>query len=387
MLHILLTVLAVIGKILLVLLGTILVLLLLILLVPFRYKATAKKQEKELKAEASVSWLLRFVYFKLTFLDKKLSFELRILGIPIFRLLKWVKKLLSSVKGKKGRKKKPAETAEPAAVAKPEEETQIEADSVAETVEAGQTEADAATETAEEVQVETDPVAEATEETQTETNPVAETTEETQTERDSVAETTEEGTVDGADIDDAAGTEGSENQEVPKKGIKDKIVGIFRKIGAILQKLFKLPGTVIKKIQALLEKLKGIKKKAEGLLKKAQELIELLKSDLFKAVFVRVKKELIAILRHILPRKLWGWIEFGASDPATTGEVLAVAGMLYPVMPRKLMLYPDFENTVLNLDVSLGGRIRLVVLLFHGVKILLDKNVRRLIKKIRHKGA
>lgn len=79
MIHILLTTLKVIGILLAITLGLILALILVVLFVPIRYKADINN----LDVRAKVTWLLHFVSVSILFVDKKLEYKIRILGIPI----------------------------------------------------------------------------------------------------------------------------------------------------------------------------------------------------------------------------------------------------------------------------------------------------------------
>lgn len=341
MLHIVLTILAVIGKILLGILGFILLLLLLILLAPIRYRGAFQKQDQEMQAKASISWLLRFLYVQVSWVEKKLTYEVYILGIPLFRLLKWIKGLKKNKRKKKAVQKTP-DSKEPEAI-------QTNTDSSAETVEPAPSEEDV-------------PLIE-----QTEEEPVT------------PVEPQEE----------VAPVEAQEEitpAETPEDSKPDK-PGLLQRIGAAVQKVLGIPEKVSRTIRNIVDKVKAVCSKVETLKAKVQEILKLLQSKLFKDVFACVKKELLAIVRHILPQKLWGRVEYGMGDPATTGEILAAIAVVYPVLPEKLFICPNFEESILNCDLTLKGRIILVVLVFHGVKVLLNKKVRRLIKIVRHKEA
>lgn len=348
MLHIVLTILAVIGKILLGLLGFILLLLLLILLVPIRYQGTFQNQNKDMQARASVSWLLRFVHVQVAWIEKKLSFEVYLLGIPLFRFLNWLK-------GKNGKKKKKSQTAEKESLESTMEATPEQSETLI--------------------------LEEKREETETEDIP--------QKEKESVSLREEQSEGQNPELIEEQIQEQAEvqDQKIEKTGVVRKLKTVFGKIFGILQKLLKIPQTVVDKLQAVKEKLKTVLGKAETLRDKVKEILDILKSKMFREVFSVVKKEVLAILRHILPQKIWGNIEYGTGDPGTTGEILAAVAVIYPVLPKKLGITPDFEEALLRCDLSLKGRIRLVVLVFHGIKIILNKQVRRLIKKVRHKEA
>lgn len=353
MLHILLTILAVIGKILLGILGFIFLLLLLILLVPIRYKGNFRKQGKEMEARASVSWLLKFLQVQVSWIGKKLSFEIRILGIPLLRLLKWIKgrkKSSGKKKAKKKDKETTSETDDSELLLLPDQEAEEKRGEPEE-----ENNADLRAEAAE---------------------PEADNNADASAEAAGQPESTEN-TLHSEEQAEAA----ESGEPVTVK------VSPIRKIADTIEKILGIPKKLADKVKSILEKVKGIFSKLEDLKKKITWVLDLLRTEMFREVLNCVKKELLAIVRHILPQKLWGELEYGLGDPASTGEVLVGLSIVYPVLPKKLVICPNFEEQILEGDLSLKGRIRLVVLLFHGVKVILNKEVRRLIKKVRHKEA
>lgn len=107
----------------------------------------------------------------------------------------------------------------------------------------------------------------------------------------------------------------------------------------------------------------------------------------FKRAWKTVKRRGAVILRHILPKKVRGYVRFGFSDPAATGQAIGAVGMFLPLIPEGLRVIPDFQEPCLEADVNLKGRIVLFVLLRHGLAIYRDKYVQRVIKKFQHKEA
>ena len=95
--------------------------------------------------------------------------------------------------------------------------------------------------------------------------------------------------------------------------------------------------------------------------------------------------ELGEIIRHVLPRKLEVFGIVGTGDPASTGQIMAIQGMLYPWHKGNIRLEPDFEEKYIEGELHLKGIIRLGTLGICGLRILLNKNVRRLIRILRKK--
>lgn len=96
-----------------------------------------------------------------------------------------------------------------------------------------------------------------------------------------------------------------------------------------------------------------------------------------------VWRQATAILRHILPQKANGQVTFGFDDPATTGKVLAACSVLYALYGTQFTITPDFENAVIDGDLQLKGRIRIGTLAARAVRVLIDRNLWRMIKKVR----
>ena len=93
LLHILWMILKFIFIILGVLLGILLLAVLLVLFCPVRYRASAIKEEEALtriQADGSVSWLFHGIWIKIHFADQKLTREIRIFGISLESLKKFL---------------------------------------------------------------------------------------------------------------------------------------------------------------------------------------------------------------------------------------------------------------------------------------------------------
>jgi hypothetical protein len=84
-LHVLLTILKILGIAILVVLGLVLALLILVLFVPVRYKAKGSFEGKNVDVGANVSWLFKFVHLKVGYkYSEPFCIKLKVLGIPIF---------------------------------------------------------------------------------------------------------------------------------------------------------------------------------------------------------------------------------------------------------------------------------------------------------------
>lgn len=87
------------------------------------------------------------------------------------------------------------------------------------------------------------------------------------------------------------------------------------------------------------------------------------------------------LLKHILPRKIKGYLAFGADNPATTGQVLGILGVVYAKTGQLLEIRPNFMEKQLECDVLLKGRIQVFTLLVIAVKVFLNQELRQLISE------
>lgn len=96
-----------------------------------------------------------------------------------------------------------------------------------------------------------------------------------------------------------------------------------------------------------------------------------------KLLYRQVKR----LIRHIFPVKGHGNVTFGFEDPALTGQALMAASVLYPFIHKYWNLYPVFDESVFTVEGTFRGRIRLGTVLIIGLRMLLDKNFRVLLKR------
>ncbi len=91
------------------------------------------------------------------------------------------------------------------------------------------------------------------------------------------------------------------------------------------------------------------------------------------------------LLSHCLPRSGLIRIAVGTEDPAITGGLLALQGMLYPLICDRIVILPDFETPRLEGTFSLGGRIRACAVCYCLLRVLLNRDCRLLLARLRKK--
>lgn len=113
------------------------------------------------------------------------------------------------------------------------------------------------------------------------------------------------------------------------------------------------------------------------------KIAEFLKKEENQKTFRLLKRQIKALLKHILPARMKGKVKFGFDDPYTTGQVLMYISPFYGIYGRRFQIVPVFEETVLEGEAWLKGRIRIGTVLAVCIRMLLDKNFRTLLKKWR----
>ena len=110
-------------------------------------------------------------------------------------------------------------------------------------------------------------------------------------------------------------------------------------------------------------------------------------SDAFQHSFQLCKGELFSILKSLRPQKFNADIVVGTDDPATTGEILAIWGMLYPIIGEHVNITGDFEQNRLEGHVLVKGRIRAITFVKAAIRVYFNKDIRQLIHLLKKEAA
>lgn len=152
--------------------------------------------------------------------------------------------------------------------------------------------------------------------------------------------------------------------------------------------------TLIRFLKKLLEKLINIKytilqicDKIKHIVKNVRYYVAIMKSNCFQRAFSLCKEEVFSLIKSIMPRKLKGSFLIGTGDPASTAQILAVHGMLYPFIGNHITIVPDFENTVIEGDLFIKGRITVFKILKTAVKVYFNKDVRKVLRLLKREAA
>lgn len=420
MIHMILLVLKIVGIVLLSLLALLLLALVCVLAVPVRYRAQGEKEGRRLWARGEVSWLFRLLCFRAEYRDGRLEHEFYLCGLRWSRL---AGRLSGRKRSARERTKKreaagyradgrsgghytakagqEAEVAGAAAGGKPREEAAGNGAGGGQKpgpeksrIEEPRTEKpgpersrieEPGTEKAGPEELGTErprtkkpgpeepgPERSCIEEPGTEkSRPERSGTKEPGTERSGPEEPRTE--KPGTEEPEAEKPEGQRSGADGKKG---RVSGMLRKaadmrkrLGERLRALLRLPGKICFTIRNICAKIKKWR--------------TLLKSETFQYLKELGIERGKLMLRHIRPRKIQGNIRFGFEDPANTGEALGLLGLVYPVLPRRLAVVPDFTEQVLEGWLKLSGRVYGGFAAYQILRVLLDGKTIPAVKRLK----
>ena len=103
-----------------------------------------------------------------------------------------------------------------------------------------------------------------------------------------------------------------------------------------------------------------------------------------KAAFSHLKKELFIILKRICPRRLKLTMVYSTGSPDTTGILLGILACFPVGYTNRWRITPDFEseNPYAKGSFDIKGHVIVISILAATLRILFDKNCRRLYNKI-----
>lgn len=103
-----------------------------------------------------------------------------------------------------------------------------------------------------------------------------------------------------------------------------------------------------------------------------------------KAAFLHLKKELFIILKRICPRRLKLIMVYSTGSPDTTGILLGILACFPVGYTNRWRITPDFEseNPYAKGSFDIKGHVIVISILAATLRILFDKNCRRLYNRI-----
>lgn len=148
----------------------------------------------------------------------------------------------------------------------------------------------------------------------------------------------------------------------------------------IFQKICRL---VIEKFRKIKFKIKRLCDKIMDILAHIKYYKDVLESEYTKLLLRNIQKRLLKVLNNIKPRKIKANIEFGTGSPDTTGYALGIYSMFSPIWGQNVNIIPNFDIAILKGTIYLAGHITAFTILWNGLQLYFDKNLRIFISKIK----
>ena len=173
----------------------------------------------------------------------------------------------------------------------------------------------------------------------------------------------------GSDVSDTAS-----DQKISDEGnAADEDSGDDRRtLSDFVRKLF----SAIRNIKYTIRK---IYDKINHIIHNIRYYIKILQTESFKRAFVLCREQLLRLMKIVLPRKVSGTFTIGMEDPAATGQILSIYGILYPLIGDSITVIPDFEKPVMEGSFRFKGKITAFTLIRIAAKIYFDKDLKRVI--------
>ena len=327
MVSILLAILKFLGILMLVILGILLAVLFLVLFVPVRYKLTACRKVTEdvpIVAEVKVTWLLHILNVAFSY-PKAAYVRVRLFCFTVFKTGQFF-----GAASRSGTEKERTEEQK---------------------VKEKKTEAQKAEQKAKEKKTE------------------VQKTEEQQEipENQQAEENTEK---------ESAETKSTETGET-ESGERESV---WRKAGRFFRKLLELLGNIRYTITGIYDKIRHV-------VNNIRYYIKIIKSDTFSSAWTVCSGQVFSLLKSIGPREVSGTLLIGTGDPASTGEVMAAYGILYPFIGNHIDIIPDFEQQIVEGDLLVKGKITVFKALKTAWILYFNRDLRRLIKLFKREAA
>ncbi len=343
MLHTLLVVLKIIGIILLILLGIVLLLVICSLFLPMRYRVEVTRTEGEdeppVRIKGKITWFLHILNVRIRYPADTIVLA-RVFFIPVYTIPNKDKPKKHKAKDKKRENQELKADSEEASSDQKEETNSVE------TTSSGQEEkgnAGAASPEIREDNVENAKKAE---------------------EQSDIPHVT------------IKGTKTSQEETEEKIPLKDKMRLLWEFLKKIILQIRNLFQNIQYTIQNICDKIKSV-------LENIQYYREVIESDIFRQSFGLCKGELVYLLKKLKPDKLRADFIVGMDDPAATGEILAIYGMLYPMIGSGINVAGDFENKRIEGSLVVKGHMNVYTFLKIAVKLYFNKDIKKLIRLLK----
>ncbi len=147
-----------------------------------------------------------------------------------------------------------------------------------------------------------------------------------------------------------------------------------------LKKLFHILKNIKYTINQIYDKIKHI-------ISNIRYYIGIIESDSFKKAWQLCENQAVSLIKTILPRKIKGNFVIGTNDPASTARILAIQGILYPIIGNHILITPDFDRSIIEGDFFIKGKITVFKVLKTAIRVYFNKDLRRVIRLFKKEAA
>lgn len=158
--------------------------------------------------------------------------------------------------------------------------------------------------------------------------------------------------------------------------LQEKCHKILEKIKNFIRKIKELFQNIRYTIEHFCDRIKSISNQIEY-------YKGIIASDIFQQSFQLCKGELFSILKSLKPQKFEADVIVGMDDPATTAQILAIWGMLYPIIGEHVNVAGDFEQNRIEGHVLIKGKIKVFTFVRAVMRIYFNKDIRKLIQLLK----
>ncbi len=177
---------------------------------------------------------------------------------------------------------------------------------------------------------------------------------------------------------------GIQGKEQENKDGEDEHPGRIRRVLKAILAFFEKICKAVKNIEYTIEEIYG---KIKNVMENIRYYTNIIKGEVFQSVFRNAKKQLFWVCRMLKPAKCRLDLKAGTGDPSSTGQLMAVYGMLYPFIGNHVSIQTDFENKVAEGNLLIKGKVVSVIFLIAAIRMLLDKNIWKLLKLLKKEDA
>lgn len=135
--------------------------------------------------------------------------------------------------------------------------------------------------------------------------------------------------------------------------------------------------------KTLEEKIEAALQRVERLTRRIDDALRALQTE----YGVRAKEVIVMRILHMIEQVMptqWGLTGvLGLGDPARSAKVFAVQGYLYPLTAGHVAIGTDYELYRYDLRGAARGKIRIITFAYGGIRLLLSRDVRRLLRRLR----